>query len=83
MSRVRPVRKRKVFILLGGFDEEFGDLVADRKHLASWLNWHSLEFRIETVREEFASLEFEFFLVCLLLCHVRSIVELGLESTPF
>jgi len=44
MSRVRPVRKRKVFILLGGFDEEFGDLVADRKHLASWLNWHSLEF---------------------------------------
>ena len=44
MSRVRPVRQRKVFILLRGFDEELGDLVADRKHLASWLNWHTLEF---------------------------------------
>jgi hypothetical protein len=83
MSRVRPVRQRKVFILLRGFDEELGDLVADRKHFASWLHGNPLEFRIETVREEFASLGFEFLLVFLLLCHVRSIVELGLESTPF
>jgi len=83
MSRVRPVRQRKVFILLRGFDEELGDLVADRKHLASWLHGNPLKFRIETVREEFASLGFEFLLVFLLLCHVRSIVELGLESTPF
>jgi len=83
MSRVRPVRQRKVFILLRGFDEELGDLVTDRKHPASWLHGNPLEFRIETVREEFASLGFEFLLVFLLLCHVRSIVELGLESTPF
>jgi len=77
------VRQRKVFILLRGFDEELGDLVADRKHFASWLHGNPLEFRIETVREEFASLGFKFLLVFLLLCHVRSIVELGLESTPF
>ena len=42
--KMTPAMVRIVFILLGGFDEEFGDLVADRKHLASWLNWHSLEF---------------------------------------
>ena len=76
MSRVRLVRKRKVFILLRGVDEKFGDLIADRKHLASWLDWHPLELRIKTIGEELASLGFEFLLVFLLLCHVRSLVEL-------
>lgn len=77
------MRQRKVFILLRGFDEELGDLVADRKHLASRLHWHSLEFRIKTVREKFASLGFEFLLVFLLLCHVRSISDLGDGRKPF
>ena len=81
--KMTPAMVRIVFILLRGVDEELGDLVADRKHFASWLHGNPLEFRIETVREKLASLGFEFLLVFLLLCHVRSIVELGLESTPF
>ena len=74
--KMTPAMVRIVFILLRGVDEELGYLVADRKHFASWLHWNPLEFRIETVREKLASLKLEFFLVCLLLCHVRSIVEL-------
>jgi len=74
--KMTPAMVRMVFILLRGVDEEFGDLVANRKHLASWLHGNPLEFRIETVREEFASLGFEFLLVFLLLCHVGSLVEL-------
>ena len=74
--KMTPAMVRMVFILLRGVDEELGDLVADRKHFASWLHWHSLEFRIKTVREKFASLGFEFLLVFLLQCHVRSLVEL-------
>ena len=42
--KITPAMVRMVFILLRGVDEELGDLVADRKHLASWLNWHTLEF---------------------------------------
>ena len=74
--KMTPAMVRIEFILLRGVDEELCDLVADRKHLASWLDWNPLEFRIETVREEFASLGFEFLLVFLLLCHVRILVEL-------
>ena len=74
--KMTPAIVRIEFILLRGFDEELGDLVADRKHFASWMHGNPLEFRIETVREEFASLGFEFLLVFLLLCHVRSLVEL-------
>ena len=74
--KMTPAMVRIEFILLRGVDEELCDLVADRKHLASWLDWNPLEFRIETVREEFASLGFEFLLVFLLQCHVRSLVEL-------
>jgi len=74
--KMTPAMVRIVFILLRGFDEELGDLVTDRKHPASWLHGNPLEFRIETVREELASLRLKFFLVFLLLCHVRSLVEL-------
>jgi len=74
--KMTPAMVRIEFILLRGVDEELGDLVADRKHFASWLHGNPLEFRIETVREKLASLGFEFLLVFLLLCHVRSIVEL-------
>ena len=70
-------------MLLRGVDEELGDLVAFGKHDASLLYWHELHIFVEAVREELASLRLKFFLVFLLLCHVRSIVELGLESTPF
>jgi len=83
MSRVRPERQRKVFILLRGVDEQLGDLVAFGKHDASLLYWHKLHIFVEAVREELASLRLKFFLVFLLLCHVRSIVELEAESTPF
>ena len=78
--KMTPAMVRIVFILLRGVDEELGDLVADRKHFASWLHGNPLEFRIETVREKLASLLLEICLVVLLelllLCHVRILVEL-------
>jgi len=42
--KITPAMVSIEFMLLRGFDEELGYLVADRKHFASWLHWKPLEF---------------------------------------
>lgn len=74
--KITPAMVSIVFMLLRGVDEELGDLVAFGKHDASLLHWDKLHICVETIREELASLRLKFFLVFLLLCHVRSLVEL-------